>query len=365
MKTKYRVLFLIAGLCCSNIAVAGRHSIARDEASRIVENRFAQFYRDEALRKKAEADAMNQEIAKAAKIKSDMLRDFEDSLHAAGKSAEEITQAMQDYMGKLNEDYPTNAYGSDSSIGSGSLGGNSAGLGDIWQNSNDSLGPELSRGTTENNPFLFLQELEGKDLALQISGIQEVIASLEGLPGQEHLVSQFIKNLSAISPELAARFEEEYKKYSKSNKEDLNNHVSDDQHGSAAVNATGATKSKTSLKNLTAGQTAGSFNSIMVYNFNPSSLYQIYAAPGKATTIVLAPGEKIIGTPICGDSTKWKIKTMVKGNGAERNWHLVVQPLRSGVKTSITIATDQNRLYVLEATSLEDNYMAVVRWNYV
>ena len=44
--------------------------------------------------------------------------------------------------------------------------------------------------------------------------------------------------------------------------------------------------------------------------------------------------------------------------------HLTIQPLRSGITTSITVATNQGRLYLLEATSLTNNYMAVVRWNY-
>jgi type IV secretory pathway VirB9-like protein len=76
--------------------------------------------------------------------------------------------------------------------------------------------------------------------------------------------------------------------------------------------------------------------------------------------IVLAPGEKMVGSPICGDLVRWKIN-MINAAGEQ---HLTIQPLKINITTSITIATNQGRLYLLEATSLKNNYMAVVRWNY-
>ena len=386
MKDKYKWFMVLIGLCASNIALAGRHSIARDEAARIVENRFAQFYRDEAARKKAETDAMEREIAKAADLKAQMLRDLEQSLQSEGKSAEDIMKELQEYSRDLDEQ--NSADNTEGGAGSNGGAADFAG-GSSWsdarnaqQNGDSNMGPglfNLEVGTAENNPFLFLKELQDKDLPTQLAGIQEVIASFEGLPGQEQLAEQFAKDLAKMSPQLAANFAQEYKKHNQGNSKKANKKASKDskqvvdssteQAGLVEknINSQGTTKNKAnnlSLSGEQSGQVANSFNSIMLYRFNADSLYQIYTAPGKATTIVLAPGEKIVGAPVCGDPTKWRIKTMVKGNGAERSWHLVVQPLRAGIKTSITIATDRNRLYALEATSLEDNYMAVVRWSY-
>lgn len=119
----------------------------------------------------------------------------------------------------------------------------------------------------------------------------------------------------------------------------------------------------TTQNNIKFVKTANTFNAITTYNFTNNNLYKIYTAPYKVTTISFAPNE-IIANSICGDSVRWKINTIINKVGGVRYQYLTVQPLRSDLTTSITITTNQGRLYVLEATSLANNYMAVVRWNY-
>lgn len=119
----------------------------------------------------------------------------------------------------------------------------------------------------------------------------------------------------------------------------------------------------TTKANIKFAKTADTFNAITTYNFTNNNLYKIYTAPYKVTTISFAPNE-IIANSICGDSVRWKINTIINKVGGVRHQYLTVQPLRSDLTTSITITTNQGRLYVLEATSLANNYMAVVRWNY-
>lgn len=117
------------------------------------------------------------------------------------------------------------------------------------------------------------------------------------------------------------------------------------------------------LNNNKSSKQAQIFNAITTYNFVNNNLYKIYTAPHKVTTISFAANETIVGTPICGDTVRWKINMMVNKVGGVRYQYLMIQPLSSGLTTSITIITNQGRLYVLEATSLANNYMAVVRWS--
>src|SRR5690606_31922437 len=51
----------------------------------------------------------------------------------------------------------------------------------------------------------------------------------------------------------------------------------------------------------------GYINAVQVYPFSAGALYQVYAAPGQVTDIVLQPGESLVGTgPVAaGDTVRW------------------------------------------------------------
>ena len=234
----------------------------------------------------------------------------------------------------------------------------------------------------ENNQLLFLQGLENADAAQRSAGINEVVASLSSLPDGHKLAEEITKDLAKNSPFMAAEFMAAYKanaKYSKLPNERQskkgtkikagnNLDVDNDNKQLSKKLANRVTypnirgyKENLKVKHSNQGKT---FNPITTYNFSANKLYQIYSAPYKVTAIVFAPGEKIIGTPIYGDLTRWKISTIWNAQEEARNQYLMIQPLKAGLTTSITVTTNQGRLYVLEATSLKNNYMAIVRWDY-
>lgn len=369
------LIIIIMTIITPAISFAGRHSIARDEASRIVENRFAQFYRDEAARKQVEQEAMEREILKAKDLEAAMLRELEQNManHSKITSADELAQSMQQELADLNND-------NDATI----RNGDTADLNHSSASGKDHTFFDLKAGSKENNPFLFLQDLYHANPAKRAAGIQEVIESLQSLPDHQKLSEEFARDLAKISTEMAQEFAAAYKESllgsknkssknvakkepSKSTKLDGSRGKSTDNKAKQGVvdladekSINSNTKGYFKLPDLNKTQT---FNAVTQYSFSPNKLYQIYTSPQKVTVIVLAPGEKIVGNPICGDLVKWKINT-INATSDVGGQHLTIQPLRSGITTSITIATNQNRLYLLEATSLKNNYMAVVRWNY-
>ena len=108
-------VIVIMTMLTPNIAIAGRHGIARDEATRIVNDRFAQFYRDEAARKQVEQTAMDREIIKAKELEAAMLRELEQNAANQNKirSFDEIDQSMQRELADLNNDPSVNINNND------------------------------------------------------------------------------------------------------------------------------------------------------------------------------------------------------------------------------------------------------------
>ena len=376
-------IIVIITIIASPVAIAGRHGIAREEASRIVDNRFAQFYRDEAERKQAEQRAMDQEITKAKELEAAMLRELEQDAANQNKikSADELEQSIQRELAALNHNTPYNIDHNDvaginhnrDNIDHSAANVNSA-------SREDHTFFDLKSGSKENNPFLFLQDLHHADPLQRAAGIQEVLESLNSLPDNQKLSEEFIRDLTKISPAMAREFSAAYKSSLANNKATTkknskrsaqSNNPSGNDNNSQSKEGTVVVADEYSLKHpnqeqfrLKEGKLNQTFNAVTNYSFSQNKLYQIYAAPHKVTVIVLAPGEKIVGHPICGDPVRWKLNTISDTSGNTRSHHLTIQPLRAGITTSITIATNQGRIYLLEATSLKNNYMAIVRWSY-
>ncbi len=108
---------------------------------------------------------------------------------------------------------------------------------------------------------------------------------------------------------------------------------------------------------------SGYFNAIVQYNYEPGTLYQVFAAPMRITDIALQPGEHIVGQPACGDTVRWVLaegKSVLEG--AEQ-WHVYLKPTRAGLETNLAINTDHHS-YMLELHSYEETYMAVVTWRF-
>jgi type IV secretion system protein VirB9 len=109
----------------------------------------------------------------------------------------------------------------------------------------------------------------------------------------------------------------------------------------------------------------GYFNAAQIYAFSPGALFQVYAAPGQITDIVLEEGEQLTGSgPIAaGDTVRWVVDNTESGNGETRRVHILVKPTRPGVETNLVVNTDR-RTYLIELRSREKPYMPSISWYY-
>lgn len=106
-------------------------------------------------------------------------------------------------------------------------------------------------------------------------------------------------------------------------------------------------------------------NAIQQYAWVEGALFQVYAAPGQVTDIVLQEGEQLVGPgPVAsGDTVRWIIGDTVSGAGARRQVHILVKPTRSDIMTNMIINTDR-RTYHVELRATAAAYMASVSWTY-
>ena len=110
---------------------------------------------------------------------------------------------------------------------------------------------------------------------------------------------------------------------------------------------------------------AGFINAVQVYPYSPGALYQVYAAPGEITDIMLQQGEKLVGTgPVAaGDTVRWIIGDTESGSGAAKRVHILIKPTRPDLTTNLIVNTDR-RTYLAELRSTPSTYMASVSWDY-
>lgn len=100
-----------------------------------------------------------------------------------------------------------------------------------------------------------------------------------------------------------------------------------------------------------------------IYDYAPGALYEVYAAPGFLSTILLEPGEAIV-TVAAGDTTRWLVEETSAGDPAEPRALLLIKPLRAGIRTNIVLATDR-RTYLIEAIAVQGSaYSAQTAWRY-
>jgi type IV secretion system protein TrbG len=106
----------------------------------------------------------------------------------------------------------------------------------------------------------------------------------------------------------------------------------------------------------------GYINAIQVYPYTEGALYQLYTATEQVSDIALQPGEEIVAVS-AGDTVRWVIGDTVSGSGKNARSHVLVKPIKEGLKTNLVIITDR-RAYHLELTSTPETYMASVSWAY-
>ncbi|WP_287459645.1 P-type conjugative transfer protein TrbG [Sphingomonas sp.] len=110
---------------------------------------------------------------------------------------------------------------------------------------------------------------------------------------------------------------------------------------------------------------AGWQGATQLFVYTPGGLYQVYAAVGQVTDIVLQEGEALsdTGAVAAGDTVRWVIGEAASGSGAGRRTHILVKPTDPGLRTNLVINTNK-RTYHVELRSTPATYMASVGWSY-
>lgn len=109
-------------------------------------------------------------------------------------------------------------------------------------------------------------------------------------------------------------------------------------------------------------QAQGFVNAVQVYPFSDGAIFQLYAAPGAVSDIMLQPGENLVAVA-SGDTARWVIGDTTSGSGAEKRRHVMVKPFASGLVTNLVITTDR-RSYHLKLTATAKTAMAALSWTY-
>lgn len=110
---------------------------------------------------------------------------------------------------------------------------------------------------------------------------------------------------------------------------------------------------------------AGWQGATQLFVYAPGGLYQVHAAVGQVTDIMLQEGETLsdTGAVAAGDTVRWVIGEAASGSGPGRRTHILVKPTDAGLRTNLVINTDR-RTYHVELRSTASTYMASAGWSY-
>jgi len=102
-----------------------------------------------------------------------------------------------------------------------------------------------------------------------------------------------------------------------------------------------------------------------IFSYAPSGLYEVTAAVGQVTDIMLQAGESLsdTGAVAAGDTVRWVIGEAASGSGPQRRTHILVKPTDPGLRTNLVINTDR-RTYHVELRSTAGTYMASIAFAY-
>ncbi len=101
------------------------------------------------------------------------------------------------------------------------------------------------------------------------------------------------------------------------------------------------------------------------YLFAERGVYELVAAPGRITDILLEAGEILVETnPIAaGDTARWVIGDTTSGEGASRRVHVLVKPVQDDLSTNLIINTNR-RSYHLQLRASRRAFLSQVAWRY-
>lgn len=106
----------------------------------------------------------------------------------------------------------------------------------------------------------------------------------------------------------------------------------------------------------------GFVSGAQVYPFSEGTIFQVYAAPGFITDIMLQPGENLVAVA-SGDTARWVIGDTTSGSGDGKQTHVLVKPFSAGLLTNLVITTDR-RAYHVRLVSTSATALSSMRWTY-
>lgn len=120
---------------------------------------------------------------------------------------------------------------------------------------------------------------------------------------------------------------------------------------------------RSATRNATIGPASTGFVSgAQVYPFSEGTIFQVYAAPGLVTDIMLQPGENLVAVA-SGDTARWVIGDTTSGSGDGKQTHVLVKPFSAGLLTNLVITTDR-RAYHVRLVSTSATALSSMRWTY-
>lgn len=133
--------------------------------------------------------------------------------------------------------------------------------------------------------------------------------------------------------------------------------VAQDRPSSSLKTVRSATRSAT-IEPAATGFVSGA----QVYPFSEGTIFQVYAATGLVTDIMLQPGENLVAVA-SGDTARWVIGDTTSGSGDGKQTHVLVKPFSAGLLTNLVITTDR-RAYHVRLLSTSGTALSSVRWTY-
>lgn len=112
-----------------------------------------------------------------------------------------------------------------------------------------------------------------------------------------------------------------------------------------------------------APEASGFLNAVMTYTYVPGAIFKVITAPNNVTDLVLEPGEELMGSPVAGDTVRWKVGVGPSAVNGVPQQHVFVKPTRPGLATNLTLNTNR-RTYFVKLESVEGEFMVAVQWNY-
>lgn len=100
---------------------------------------------------------------------------------------------------------------------------------------------------------------------------------------------------------------------------------------------------------------------VLVFDWEPGRVYEVWTAPLRVTTLALEPGEAIVAKA-AGDTVRWRIGETTAGQGAGQRVHLLIKPLEAGLETNLVLTTDRRTYFIQLLSGPAESFNAAVAW---